>query len=246
MSSNVEREIATFDNLSHESERVRNVYKDRAKNSRYAGLYGYFNSANLFRLQTVERALLALLRQHNLTDLSPLHVLDVGCGSGSQLMRWISYGVLPEHSAGLDLMDDRIQRAQQILPTSVDVRQGDASKLPYNDQHFDIVSQFMLLSSILDKETRCKIAAEMLRVVRPGGIIISYDFWINPTNPNTTGIKPAEIRQLFPNCRYVFRCVTLAPPIAQFVVPKAWFAARMLENLRFLNSHYLSFISTPK
>lgn len=240
------QELSNNPTLIHESERVREVYRERGQSGRYAGLYGYFDSANLFRLQTVERALLSILRKQGLSDLSSSHVLDVGCGSGSQVMRWINYGVLPEHCAGLDLMEDRVQRAKQILPSSVDVRQGDATHLPFESRQFDIVSQFMLLSSVLNFEARQQISSEMLRVVRPGGVIISYDFWLNPFNADTIGIKPSEIRQLFPNCRYVFRRVTLAPPLARLIVPFSWFTARCLENLRILNSHYLSFIFVQK
>ena len=66
-----------------------------------------------------------------------------------------------------------------------------------------------------------------------------YDFWLNPTNPQTRGIRPAEIRRLFPNCRYEFHKITLAPPIARRVVPISWMLALFLESLKIFNSHYL-------
>jgi hypothetical protein len=41
--------------------------------------------------------------------------------------------------------------------------------------------------------------------------------WLNPTNPQTRGIRPAEIRRLFPDCKYHFERITLTPPGATFV-----------------------------
>jgi hypothetical protein len=90
----------------------------------------------------------------------------------------------------------------------------------------------------------------MLRVLRspdpasgkPGGMILSYDIWLNPANPQTRGIRPAEIKRLFPNCRYEFHRITRAPPIARKVVPISWSLALFLEGLTIFNSHYLILI----
>jgi hypothetical protein len=75
----------------------------------------------------------------------------------------------------------------------------------------------------------------------------SYDFRLNPTNPQTRGIsyfsiRPAEIKRLFPNCHYEFHRITLAPPIARRVVPISWMLALFLESLKIFNSHYLAVI----
>jgi len=53
------------------------------------------------------------------------------------------------------------------------------------------------ISSILDPEIRRNICADMQRVLRspdpasgkPGGMILWYDFWLNPTNPQTRGVR---------------------------------------------------------
>jgi len=69
-----------------------------------------------------------------------------------------------------------------------------------------------------------------------------YDFWLNPTNPQTRGIRPAEIRHLFPGCQIEFHRITLAPPIARRLVPISWQLSALLEKLLVFNSHYLSVI----
>ena len=99
--------------------------------------------------------------------------------------------------------------------------------------------QFTVFSSILDGEVKGDVANEMLRVTRPGGVILWYDFWLNPSNPQTRGIRPAEIKRLFPNCSYEFHRITLAPPLARRIVPISWILAYGLERLTIFNSHYL-------
>jgi hypothetical protein len=76
---------------------------------------------------------------------------------------------------------------------------------------------------------------------------LNCQFRSNPTNPQTRGIRPAEtcpersrrIIRLFPNCRYEFHKITLAPPIARRIVPISWMLALFLESLKIFNSHYL-------
>jgi hypothetical protein len=86
---------------------------------------------------------------------------------------------------------------------------------------------------------KAKIASEMLRVVSEKGLILWYDFWLNPTNPQTRGIRPAEIKQLFPGCNYEFLRITLAPPIARRLAPISWGLCLFLESIKILNTHYL-------
>jgi ubiquinone/menaquinone biosynthesis C-methylase UbiE len=174
-----------------------------------------------------------------------LRLLDVGCGAGGELLRWLSYGCLPANCAGIDLLPERIAQARLCLPTATDLRQGDASQLPYPNTEFDIVTQLTVFTSILDKELRHAIAAEMLRVLKPKGIIIWYDFWLNPTNPQTCGIRPTEIRKLFPGCQYEFHRITLAPPITRRLAPISWLLCHLLEQIKLLNSHYLVAIRKP-
>ena len=100
--------------------------------------------------------------------------------------------------------------------------------------------QYTVFSSVLDDSVKANLALEMLRVLRPDGMIIWYDFWLNPTNPQTRGIRPAEIRRLFPNCRYEFRRITLAPPIAHALAGRSWLLCYLLEKLWIFNTHYLA------
>jgi len=68
-------------------------------------------------------------------------------------------------------------------------RCGDASRLPFKDGSFDIVMQFTVFTSILDREVKKAVATEMLRVLKADGIILWYDYHMNnPKNPDVKGI----------------------------------------------------------
>jgi hypothetical protein len=68
---------------------------------------------------------------------------------------------------------------------------------------------------------------------------LSYDFWLNPTNRQTRGIRPSEIRRLFPGAHLEFYRITLAPPIARRLAPCSWLLCCLLERLQAFNTHYL-------
>ena len=228
----------------NEIERIRSFYVNRAADNRYSELYSVFNRATLFTLQKRERILLDLFRLEKITPLTHLRVLDLGCGFGQELHRFRGYGGLPKNLFGVDLLMERLSVAQQLVPHA-NLVQGNGGNLPFGNDVFDLVLQFMLFSSILDKSLRIQIAKEILRVTKPGSLIMWYDFWLNPTNPQTRGIRPKELRELFPDCRYRLHLTTLAPPIARCVVPMSWLLGDILESLPFLRTHYLVGIRKP-
>jgi len=149
---------------------------------------------------------------------------------------------LPENLYGIDLLADRIETAKKLSP-HLNLYLGSATDLPFEDKFFDIVIQFTVFTSILDYSMKQKIAKEMLRVLKPDGIIIWYDYWISkPTNPDVKGVGKQEIKKLFPNCKFEFHRITLAPPIARLLVPISWMLCELLEKIRIFNTHYLAII----
>lgn len=168
--------------------------------------------------------------------------LDVGCGRGSWLVDFVQWGVDPRRVAGIDIVPGRVTDARRSLPDA-DIQVGDASRMPWADGTFDVVSQFGAFTSVLDSSMRRRMAAEMLRVLKPQGIILWYDFaFNNPRNPNVRGIKIQDIRDLFAGCDVTTRKIMLAPPLARAVVPVSWIFAQMLEKLPFLRTHLIGTI----
>ena len=218
--------------------RLREEYEDRKRRFSDSDLYSWFNRSYLFTMQKRQQAVLKILKQQNFIDLPNHRILEMGCGNGGVLAEYLCFGACPKNLYGVDLLFDYLLHAHHILPGSGFANAGGQS-LPYLSKTFDLVLQYTAISSILNPEIRRKICADMLRVLKPNGMILSYDFWLNPANPQTRGIRPAEIKRLFPNCHYEFHRIILAPPIARKLAHISWGLCLFLESLKIFNTHYL-------
>jgi SAM-dependent methyltransferase len=225
---------------SREDERVREAYARRAERGADER-YGLNDPANRFLFERRERALLDLLRDHRLLPLGDQRIIDVGCGNGAVLRDFVRFGATPGRCAGIDLLEERIAAAREA-PPELDLRCGSAEKLPWPDASFDIALQFTLLSSVLDDTARQRIASETLRVLRPGGVILYYDFIWNPGNRDTRGLRLGDVRALYPGCVIDARRATLAPPITRRLVRLSPRLCAVLETIPPLRSHYLAVI----
>jgi len=206
--------------------------------------YAPFEPANLFRLQSLEREAARALRRAGLLPWRDQTALDVGCGGGWWLRTLTRWGAPPVALTGIDALAEATEAARRVH-ADVRIVRGSAAELPFGDGSFDLVSQFTVFSSILDRDVRRRAAAEILRVLRPGGVALWYDFTVNPANRDTRGIGAREAVALFPGCRTEVRRVTLAPPLARLVAPRAWLLAAVLEALPPLRTHLLIAFHRP-
>src|SRR2546430_1552171 len=90
--------------------------------------------------------------------------LDVGCGPGAltaELVRRVG----PESVAAIDPSEPFVEACRRRYP-EVDVRLGQAEKLPYPDGRFDAALAQLVLHFVSDPDAA---ACEMRRVVREGG-----------------------------------------------------------------------------
>ncbi len=226
---------------SSETARIRQAYSGRVARMTKAGLYSPANPGHLFALQSRQRAILNGLSREGLWPLDDKDILEVGCGSGGVLLELLSYGADPRRLHGVDLLHERLAQTHERLP-HLPVSCASGTDLPYPDHSFDLLLQFTVFSSILDRSLCYTVASEMLRVLRPGGAILWYDFWINPINKHTRGVRPKEVRDYFSGCRFIFDRITLAPPLARRLAPLTWSGANLLESVRLFNTHYLAII----
>lgn len=111
------------------------------------------------------------------------HVLDVGSGvGGTSRCLAKEFGC---RVTGIDLTDEYCRAASMLsaktgLAHLVDYRQGDATKLPFDDQTFDVVWTEHVAMNIPDKTLLYK---EMHRVLKPGGTLAIYDVLAGPSGP---------------------------------------------------------------
>lgn len=228
-----------------ELERARGVYAARAGSAGLAKLYGPFAPANLLTIQNRDWAIAYLLRRSGISSLAGLDILDVGCGSGGELRRMTTMGADPARLAGIDLMPARIEEARRLLPAAR-FEVGSAHELPFADNSFDLVSQFVLFSSIVHPGLRRAVALEMARVLRPGGSILWYDIKSMRPTSDLVPIKLDEMRALFPGAEMRVRSTTLGWRANHLVAPRSRVAAILLDAVPWLRSHYVALIRPGK
>lgn len=224
-----------------EESRIRDVYKRRRSDK--GGLYSLFNKGQVFMIQELERALLALLSKTGIDSLATKTILDIGCGSGFWIQEFLKLGAAPENLTGIDLLDWRVSDARRISPAGVRLEHGNAEKLGFSDRSFDVVVQFVVFSSILDPHMKRKVASEMLRVLKDDGVLIWYDFFVkDPRNSDVRAITKNEIHQLFPGCQIDLRRTSVAAPLTRLLAPYSWLLCYALERIKVFDTHYLGLI----
>jgi ubiquinone/menaquinone biosynthesis C-methylase UbiE len=111
-------------------------------------------------------------------------VLDVGCGPGSLTLTAQSYVGSSGKVYGIDASPEMIEVAQKKalrsgLKVVFDV--GLIEKLAFQDATFDVVISRLAIHHLPDDLKRIGFA-EILRVLKPGGLLLIADF-TPPTNP---------------------------------------------------------------
>jgi ubiquinone/menaquinone biosynthesis C-methylase UbiE len=224
--------------LISDIERIREEYEKRKQRYDGSEIYTYANPANLFSIQSRQKVLSKIIIKHDKKNLKQEKILEMGCGKGSILTELLQFETNPNNLFGIDLLIDRLKEAKNRLPSS-SIINADGQFLPFKSESVDLIFQYTAFSSVLDGLIKNNIASEIMHVLKPGGLIVWYDFWLNPTNKQTKGIRKKEIKALFPNCTYDFHKITLAPPIARRLVPVSWILCMILEKLKIFNTHYL-------
>ena len=190
-----------------------------------------------------ERAAVTLLRSTGTFPERGNRCLEVGYGRLGWLAALLGWGLRFDDLYGVELDPGRAEEARDAMP-GAHLEVGDATEMDFPDGTFDIVVLSTVFSSILAPGVRKRLAAEVLRVLKPGGAALWYDFRVdNPGNPHVKGVPAAEIRRLFPEMTHRFRSVTLAPPVARAIVPISWVAATVVEVLPFLRTHILGVLT---
>ena len=227
--------------MSTELDKISERYERRK--GQPSGRYIRFNRDVLASSQERQRSLVSLLTARGIHDLAGLDIIEVGCGTGANLVELMFLGAQPERLAGNELLPDRLAMARRRLPESVRLFPGNAAALEIESGSFDIVYQSVVFSSVLDESLQRTLAEAMWRWTKPGGGVLWYDFvYDNPSNPDVRGVPLRRVRQLFPAGRIKWKRVTLAPPLARRVVRIHPSLYAICNALPLLRTHILCFI----
>jgi len=116
---------------------------------------------------------------------------------------------------------------------------ADGQRMPFRTGTFDLVMVYRVYVCP-GYDVRKQLALEMQRGVKPGGLLVLYDFWPdNPQNPDVKGFPLTQVKAFFPAGRFDVQRIVLAPPIARRLAPISPSACQLLERVPALCTHYL-------
>lgn len=100
-------------------------------------------------------------------------LLEVGPGPGAST-EWLRGRV--ERLVALELEKEAAERlTARFADTNVEVVTGDASAMQFADESFDSAGCFTMLHHVPTFALQNKLLAEILRVLRPGGVLVGSD-----------------------------------------------------------------------
>ena len=108
-----------------------------------------------------------------------LSILDIGCGTGTQLALYQRAGC---RLVGIDLSPAMLAIAQQKLGASAELHEFDASLMPFDDNLFDLVTIVLTLHE-MPALLRSAVLQECKRVVKTDGRIMLMDYHFGPYPP---------------------------------------------------------------
>jgi SAM-dependent methyltransferase len=191
----------------------------------------------MMQFQEIERAVLMEVSRHLRGSLHGLRLLDIGCGEGGWIRQFIHWGARPELIFGIDAIEERIAEARHLTPAGVTLICGNAADLQFADESFDLVMLFECLCIMTDSATRMRMASEALRVLKPGGAILFYDFRYGRPGLGDVlrPLRKYEIKQLFPGCDFRLRSIHPFPPLSRKlagITPAAWHLLNLVPPMR--------------
>ncbi|CAM8834401.1 class I SAM-dependent methyltransferase [Burkholderia pseudomallei] len=125
-----------------------------------------------------------------------IRVLDYGCGGGKVARRLRAAGVA--RVTGVDIAPTMIEQAIAAgVDDGLDYVHIDGPSLPFDDARFDAAISCFLFVNIAERAALARVAAEVRRVLKPGGA-----YYVLDTNPRTTGVQYPTFRNGEPGIVY--------------------------------------------
>ena len=124
-------------------------------------------------------------------------IIDIGCGSASQLINLVSLGFNQDNLFGIDINKVDINFAKKNYPL-LNLSLQDATNLDFKNNYFDLTYESTMFVQITNNRISQKIANEMIRITKKGGHLILFDWrYGNFNNANFLACNKRRIKELF-------------------------------------------------
>ena len=124
-------------------------------------------------------------------------IIDIGCGSATQLISLVSLGFNQDNLFGIDINKVDINFAEENYPL-LNLSSQDATNLEFENNYFDLTYESTMFVQITNKKISQKISNEMIRITKKGGYLILFDWRYGKfNNANFLACNKRRIKELF-------------------------------------------------
>jgi SAM-dependent methyltransferase len=183
--------------LAREVDRINERYRARESDATVIARWSPFQELEVAARCQQYRSLADFMRGRGFLSLAGQKILDVGCGTGRQPRMFLEYGAAPADVYGLEIRDSVLEVGRQLSP-HLSLTGFDGHTIPFPDNSFGLVTQYVVFSSIGSPPLRRRLASEMWRVVAPGGFIYWWDLTVMQGPAGDECGTPLRLHELFP------------------------------------------------
>jgi len=118
-------------------------------------------------------------------------LVDMGCGFGGSTRHLMKeYDI--HNATGITLSNAQVMRARELTPAADPIRfkRIDATQTDFKNSSFDIVWSLEMEPHVLDKQ---RMVDEMLRVLKPGGLLVLGCWNVRDTSTKPLGPEEADL-----------------------------------------------------
>lgn len=231
--------------MANEVDRIREVFDSYRSDPGTQARWSLENAGNRAAHVEMHASMTSMLTAVGLWPPAGYRILDIGCGTGSLVGWLLGEGAHPSDVLGVDLHIAALASARLREPEAV-FQVADGRHLPFVSESFAVVAQSTVFTSILDDRVASAVASEIDRVLKPGGVVLWYDYRVSdPRNPNTRAMRARNVEQLFPRYKTTWRSLTVLPQLARRLGPSTRFVYPLLARLPILRTHLLGLLRKP-
>jgi ubiquinone/menaquinone biosynthesis C-methylase UbiE len=129
------------------------------------------------------------------TNKKDLSVLDLGCGNGCTIEQ--IHNQFPEHTYyGLDFSEELLSIAEKRNLSKSKFMHGDARKMTFSDNFFDVIYTERCIINILDWEEQKKALHEIWRILKPNGYYLMIECFLDGLENNNKARSECGLSEL--------------------------------------------------
>jgi ubiquinone/menaquinone biosynthesis C-methylase UbiE len=210
--------MSELNDFTEETSKIKARYKSIDANGCYSTVWAPFHELEAAYRSQQLLAFSGFMREAGIHTLAGRRILDVGCGQGRILRSFVDMGAEPGNLYGVDLSEQYLDNAHRLSP-GARVTLTNGQHLDFGEATFDLVTQYVVFSSISLPGLRNAMAMEMLRVLKPGGYIFWWDLLRTVEEAGRQVLNPETLFSTLP-----FRCRQVAwlPRPVDCVAKRRW------------------------